>query len=1063
MLRCPTCGVQQPDVARYCHNCGTQLNRASTLSVRKLVTIIFTDVAGFTGLVEGMDPERLRAVMNRYFDEMKAVIERHGGTVEKFIGDAIMAVFGIPHVHEEDAFRAVKASLEMRDTLDRLNQEFEREWGVTIKVRTGINTGEVATGGEGASLVLGDAVNVAARLEQSAPANEILLGPETYRLVEGAVDAERLDALTLKGKSEAIRAFRLIGIRREGAWRVRRFDVPMVARHRERAALEAALAAARRTRTCHLVLVVGDAGIGKSRLIGEFLRSLTADVKVVQGHCPSYGEGITFWAVTEVVGELAGILDGDSPLQVRTKLASLFAGEDEAGVRVEQLGQLFGTSSMTAAADEIFWAVRKLLLAVARRSPLVVVFEDIHWAQPAFLEFLEHITEGEQDVPLLVCCPARSEFLETHETWGEGRANVSRVQLGPLSARDSEVLVENILSGDQLADRALGSVLAAAQGNPLYLEETVSMLIEGGWLRRDTGRWVATGNLEDMRVPPTLQSLLATRLERLAREERKVVEAAAVIGTSFSADGVLALLPDPPASEVTGTLRRLLDKQFFRSGAGGSRTDSLAFSHALMRDAAYSSTSKEVRAVLHERFADWFERTQAAGRVGEHEELLGYHLERAHRYRTALRPVDDHTRTLARRGAERLGAAGRKAFNRGDMVAAANLLSRSLALLPEVDALRLGVLPQLSEALMMTAEFERAGAALREAFTLAEAHGDRGAREHASLIRATQRLFTEPEAGAAAARDDVEKAIRVFEELDDDVGLARSWRLLSLINVVQGTYASAAEAMDRAALHAHCAGDRREELENLSWLPLSLFLGPTPAREAVYRCDDILQRADGDRKVEASVLVIRGALEAMLGNVGGGRRIISRARPIFEDLGLRLWAAGAVAQLQGWVELLVGEADSAERELRRGYKAVRDMGESGWLSTIAGFLAQALYAQGRFDEAEDFARESQETAGGDDVYSQVIGRSVRAKVAGRRGAQGEAEDLVEEALALAMRTDCLQLQGDVLMDAAEIARLARRHEEAVSQVLRALRLYEQKGNVISARRAQDELEGSRSG
>ena len=1006
-----------------------------------------------------MDAERLRGVMNRYFEGMKAVIERHGGTVEKFIGDAVMAIFGIPQVHEEDALRAVRAALEMRATLGRLNQEFERDWGVTIRVRCGINTGEVATGSDGGSLALGDAVNVAARLEQAAPADEILLGPETYRLVQGSVEVEELEPLALKGKSEPIPAYRVVRLTSQVARRVRRFDVPMVARDREQAALQAALEGAVSDRTCHLVLVAGDAGIGKSRLVGEFVRSVTPVATVVEGHCPSYGEGITFWPVTEVVKQLAGVVDEDSPLEARAKLVSLAQGVDDAATVVEQLGQLFGMTDTTVAAEQIFWAVRRVLAAVARRQPLVVVFEDVHWAQPAFVDFLEGITEGLRDAPVLVCCSARTEFVDSHPTWAEGRPNVSRIHLEPLSERESQILIENVLGGERLARRALDSILPAAQGNPLYLEETMSMLIDGGRLRREDDRWVPTGGMDDVRVPPTLQSLLATRLDRLDREERRVVEAAAVMGTSFSSGGLLALLREQSDSEARRRLGELVDKQFLRPGPSAPGGEALAFSHALMRDTAYASTSKEVRATLHERFADWIERTQAGGHVGEYDELLGYHLEHAYRYRTELRPVDDHSRALARRGAERLVAAGSKAFGRGDMVAAANLLSRSLALIPEKDALRLAALPKLSESLMMTAEFERASAALEEAFALADVHGDRPAREHAALIRAMQRLFTEPEGGAEAARADVEKAIPVFQEANDDVGLARSWRLLSLIDVVQGKYALAGEAMDRAARHAHRAGDRREELESLSWLPLSLFLGPTPAAEGVRRCDEILDRAEGDRKVEASVLLIRGALEAMLGNVEEGRRTVARARPIFEDLGLRLWAAGAVAQLQGWVELLAGDPYAAERELRRGYETVRAMGESGWLSTIAGFLAQALYAQGRYDEAEAFARVSLDTAGGDDVYSQVIGRSVRAKVASLGGALAEADALGEEAVRLAMDTDCLQLQGDVLMDVAEVARLGDRHDQALRDIGEALRLYEQKGNLVSVDRARKALQG----
>ncbi len=1065
MLGCPKCGAPYSAGARFCSTCGAPLPAATARgAVRKAVTVVFTDVAGFTALTERVDPERLRRVMSRYFDEMRAVVERHGGLVEKFIGDAIMAVFGVPRLHEDDALRAVRAALEMRHALTALNRDLEREWGITIDVRTGVNTGEVATGPAGINdpLVLGDAVNVAARLEQAAGANQILLGADTHRLVRDAVEAEPVDALALKGKGEPVPAFRLLALRPERSPSVRRLDAPMIGRDDEEAQLRAFLEGVEADRSCHVVLILGPAGIGKTRLVAEFMRSVEAGVRAVQGHCPSYGEGITFWPLAEVIRGAAGIAPDDSAVEARARLEAVLGDDGDSGSVIASLGQLVGLGEGTVGSEEIFWAARRLLEKVARETPLVIVFEDIHRAQPTFLDFLEYLGDWVRDAPILVCCPARPEFLDEHRGWGDGRANVSRLVLAPLSASDSVRVLENMLQGEELSRRGRARIVDVAEGNPLYLVEMLSMLVDEGLLRREDGRWVPTTDLRDVRLPLTLQSLLATRLDRLEPDERQVTDVAAVMGTVFSRRALFELIVDLPETTVSRSLRQLTVEGIVQAAQMGAWDDALAFQHPLLREAAYSCMSKEDRADVHERFADWLDRVEAGHQVGSHDEVLGYHLERAYLLGRELRPVDEHARALARKAGERLAAAGRTASGRGDVVAAVNLLSRAAQLLPPTDPLRLSVLPSLSESLMMTGQVHQAGAVLTEAAAAAAEEGDRAVQAHLVLVRTTQRLFTQPKGWADVAYDEVERTVPVFEELADHRGLARSWRLLGLIDFVRGQCAAAGAAVDRAGTYAHLAGDRREELESLSWLPLAYFTGPAPAAEGMVACRDLVERADGDLKVEASVLLTRGALEAMQRDVDQARVSLATARAMFEDLGLRFWLAGPAAYISGWVEMLAGDAAAAERALRPGYEALREMGNISWLaSTVAGLLAHSLHAQERYDEAAELATASAQLTGSDDVYSQVIGRGARAKSLCVLGEIAEAEAEAEAAVVLATGTDCLQLHGEALLDLAEIRRREGRPTDAAELTAQALRLFERKGNLLAVDRVCETLEQRR--
>ena len=412
MLRCPGCGEENPDRFRLCGYCGTVLvARLPPQEVRKTVTVVFCDLKGSTELGDRLDSEALREVLALYFSAMKPVLERHGGTIEKYIGDAIMAVFGLPRMHEDDALRAVRAAASMREALEDLNVTLRAQFGVTLENRTGVNTGEVVTGDTGDSqrLATGDTVNVAARLEQAAPAGEILIGESTYRLVRETVAVVPVEPLTLKGKPEPVPAYRLLSIT-AAATSTGPASWPLVGRAREIAALDAEFRRSVAGPQGRLITLFGQAGVGKSRLIEEFVNSLTDEATVLRGRCLSYGDGITFWPLAEVLRQAAGIVPEDSEEDARIKLKSCF-GEQLADA-TSRIESGIGLSLDLYGKDELFWGVRAVLEELARRRPLVVVFDDIHWAEPTFLDLIEDIIDASLGVPLLLVCAARHELRE---------------------------------------------------------------------------------------------------------------------------------------------------------------------------------------------------------------------------------------------------------------------------------------------------------------------------------------------------------------------------------------------------------------------------------------------------------------------------------------------------------------------------------------------------------------------------------------------------------------------------------------------------------------------------
>jgi class 3 adenylate cyclase/tetratricopeptide (TPR) repeat protein len=963
---------------------------------RKTVTVLFCDLSGSTALGESTDPEALRGLLARYFERMKAIVESHGGSVEKFIGDAVMAVFGVPAVHEDDALRACRAAVEMRDAFPELG----------IAGRIGVNTGQVVTGTE-ERLATGDAVNVAARLEQAATPGEILVGDATLRLVRDVVEVGDERLLELKGKTEPVPAWPLLVITGELE---RRFATPMVGRENELLRLRAVFDQAVRDRSCQLFTVLGSAGVGKSRLAAELLSGL--DARIVRGRCLSYGEGITYWPVVEILKELGSLPTGDARRPLRS---------------------LLGETDAPGSAEEIAWGFRKLLEQEAQAQPLVCVLDDLHWAEETLLDLVEHVADLSRDSPILLLCMARPELLELRPSWGGGKWNATTVLLEPLNAAETEALLAELgeVSGE-LRDR----IVRVAEGNPLFLEEMLALV-------RDSG-----GEVE---VPPTIQALLAARLDQLDVAERSVLERGSVEGRTFHR-GAVAALTDGNGS-VDQRLLALVRKELVRPDRSElPGDDAYRFRHLLIRDAAYEALPKAMRAELHERFADWLEHV-VGERQAEYEAVIGHHLEQACRCRLEL-GLD--SAALAERAGRSLALAGRAALARGDSAGAVNLLARAVDLLPADHRERAELLVDLAHAAYDAGEYRRSSEAAQELIRFGRDHRDarlewRG-RVHAMWIR----IATDPTATTDEVEETARAAIPILEEAGDHAGLARAFHLLSHVHHFRSRSAEHIEALELALEHARRAGDTFHEAELIAWLAIEYFFGSTPVEQAQPRLEQSLAeaRAKSLRSLEGIVLAFLGGVEGMRGRFDEARRVFGKSRAILAEMGLRTWLAG-LTQTSGYVEMLAGNHVAAEQEFRLGYEEYERMGETGVRSTSAAMLAEALYEQGRDEEAEQYVQICRDTAAADDQASQIGWRTVSARLLARRGELEDGEGTAREAVGLAHEGGNGVFGPDAWSCLGEVLALAGDKEEAAEAFAHAVELHELKGNVAGAARTRE--------
>jgi class 3 adenylate cyclase/tetratricopeptide (TPR) repeat protein len=937
---------------------------------RKVLTVLFCDVVGSTSLGESVDPEALQGLLAQYFERMKAIVEFHEGSVEKFIGDAVMAVFGVPAVHEDDALRACRAAVEMREAFAELG----------IEGRIGVNTGEVVTGTE-ERLATGDVVNVAARLQQAAEPNEVLIGESTLELVRGAVDAEPVEPLELKGKSHTVHANRLLSMLEAPE---RSHDSRFVGRPDELELVREAWRRAQSEQRCELVTIVGEPGIGKSRLVAEAVAEIGA--RTVRGHCLPYGAGIVYWPVVEVIKQLRALPSHpDAAAAIRS---------------------LLGQSEQDASPDEIAWAFRKLL---EEQAPLVAVFDDVQWGEETFLDLIEGVALLSSRAPILLVCLARAELLSRRGEWPV------TLRLEPLPDPAVEELIGDVPAA--LRKR----IAAAAGGNPLFLTQMLAM---------------AEGDAE-VDVPPTLRALLAARLDQLAAPDRYVLERGAVEGEIFHRGAVQALAAD---SEVSPRLAALVRRQLIRPDrAQLPGEDGFRFRHLLIRDAAYDALPKAARAELHEQFADWLE--QRGPDLVELDEILGYHLEQAARYKAELGQPDA---ALAERAGDRLAAAARRTLRPGNEQPARRLLSRALEL---TRPHRLDVHLEVDLAVTFHHdEPERAAAICDAAAERARALGNERGEAHGRAAAAMHRLYLDPEPDVDGLEQLALAALPLLEEAKDHPGLAQVWGALGYgVANSRGRMEDWAHAAEQSIHHARAAGWRsRDDFGLVS----ALIFGPRPTDEALRVLDQLLPDPS-----EPLDFLKRAYLLAMLGRFDEARSLTDRAVEHLRELG--------TDRFEVWFADIAALAGDYEAAVRYEQKAVDGFEEHGHLTFQASYgakLGRWLCALGRYDEAEPLARLGREL---ESQEADWFWRQVQARVHAHREEHAEAERLAREAIAIAERTDELSYQGDAFCDLGEVLAAAGRAEEAAQALEQALERYRRKKNLAMVAQVEPKLEALR--
>ena len=1001
-----------------------------TTEHRKLVTVVVAEPVPMGG-PEETDPESWRLVGERRRAIATTIVERHGGVLEAGSGDRVVAVFGVPRVHEDDGLRAVRAALDWRAAAsDVAAGSGPDAAGVPVFLeRIGIESGEVITGDPAAGhpLVTGEPVTRAGHLARTAAQGEILLGGIARNLVSGVV---------LEAVSADVDA---------GTWRVRGLadsrpptggrETPFVGRKLELEQLRTAFERARLTRGAVLCTIIGPAGVGKSRLAREFASSVEGRAQVFTGRCLPYGDGITFWPLNEIVRQAAP--DG--------AIERLLGGDPEAALIARRIAGAIGRADSSDSVEETFWAVRRLFEAIARAGPIVVVFEDIHWAEPTLLALIDHLANWTRESPVVLLCLARPELFDDRPGWGRGgRSDALTIDLGPLDAEESDALLGAQPGSSALSPSIRRTVRETAEGNPLFLEQIAAMVAERG---------APAGNLP---VPPTIEAVLVARLDRLGPGERAVLERAAVTGREFWPRAVERLLPDPARASLARHLDALVRKGLVRPVRSQIvDVDAFRFRHVLIQQAAYRAIPKALRRTLHEAFGDWLEE-QAGPRLAEVEELVGYHLEQAALGWREAEPGSGRGEGLARRAGTRLAAAGGRAFQRGDMAASVNLLDRAAALHPLEDPARLELMSDLAFALFEIGELERASDVLAVVVEEGTKIGDRRLVARAAVKRSHVEMYRHPEhVDSMRLLQEASRAKAVLLAFHDDAGLGRASLLESEVRWTLGTGALAAKAAERAARYARRAGSRREEAWSHGDYGYYAVFGPAPVAVATRRLEGWLSEAGGSAVLEANLAGFLAPLGAMDGRIPEARERLALSRQLTDELGLR-WQTGTHDLLGGFIEMLAGDPVAAEAHLQTAIDMFTAMSDMWFLSIVSMEQARALFEQGRDGEALSLIERLDVSPGEppDNLRYQIRRRDILGRILARRGDLAAGLGLAEEAVEIAGRTDYLGFHADALCGLADIHRLGARPEDAITSLTEAVKLYDRKGNRVRSSEAR---------
>jgi class 3 adenylate cyclase/tetratricopeptide (TPR) repeat protein len=1045
---CGTCGTDLRADAGFCDHCGTPVDSAEPRAaespipddgaVRKTVTVLFADLVGSTAFGEQVDAESARGVMGTYHALAQSVIDGNGGTIAKFIGDGVMAVFGIPEIAEDDAVRAVEAGVDLQAGFEEIAAHVHDQYAIEVGLRVGVNTGEIVIAEEDADLV-GDAINTAARIEAECTPGEVLVGEPTWRLTRSAVDYEALGEVSVKGKEDPVGTYQVLATARDDE-----LQTPFVGREAELAQLTRVFDAATRDGQAHLVTIVGDPGVGKTRLAAELgdhtsSRARTFELRVEQSGTTSFGP------VADLVRTTTGLDDSNDPGAVVDQIRD-FLGPDVADAsRLAPLLAGFVGAGPTRSTEESFWATRRLVEVLARDEPVVLVIDDVQWAEPLFLDLIEHLVDWVSR-PALLLGLARPELRELRPSLVEiGRRVSDVVNLEGLDAAATEALAARMLGTDELPDGLADRLPESTDGNPLFVRELVRMLVDDGVITRAGRGWELAIDSEAVDVPPTIQSLLASRIERMPTDERRLVEMASVVGTEFALGALRNLMPAVSPTEVEQTLERLRRKDIIEAtGNYWGDEPLLRFHHVLFRDAAYRRLLKQRRVELHLQTARWTEET-AARFAGEHQIAIAHHYERAHEYLTDLGSVDAETFAIGRRAAELLHIAAQSALDQDDLAAAGSLARRALARLDADARERSELLLIACEALLSSGDM-RVGRPLLDELAEIAAGSDR-LESWVDAFEGQWVVMTQP-GQLGSAEPVVAEAADRLEKLDDQAGVAKARLVRALILARLGRVGDCEAELDQALTAARAAGDRRRITAVLGAAPPAALWGPSPVARAGGRCLDIirlLRITSASPIVEATSIRCQGVLEAMRGRFDQARDLIERARTLVEDLGTT-HGLFETEMFAGLVELLAGNPADAELHLRDAYSGLRQLGVGSDAGQAAALLARALVAQERFDEAEDLAVDSDALAG-QNLQTAIVSRTTRAEIAAARGSHGEALALAEEAVALAAATDLTFNHARAVTGLATVQTRAGDTSGASTSLTEARRLYEAKGAV----------------